>query len=73
MGFEKYFDILDKWLLSQDRVLSFGRQGLYAHDNTHHAIYMAQSAAECLTSDGKIDRDAWFKARQIFETHVVED
>jgi hypothetical protein len=56
-----------------DRVLTFGRQGLYAHDNTHHAMYMAQAAARCLLPDGSLDADAWARERRIFETHVVED
>jgi hypothetical protein len=46
---------------------------LYVHDNTHHAIYMAQAAAHCLRTDGSFDRELWASKRRIFETHVVED
>lgn len=72
-GYEKHFEALDSWLSSLDGLLSFGRQGLYAHDNTHHAMYMAKAAVECLQESGEIDREAWHRAREIFETHVVED
>ncbi len=47
-GFESHFSRLDDWISQFERVLSFGRQGLFAHDNTHHALYMAYSAVKCL-------------------------
>lgn len=71
--YEDHYTVLDQWVESLDRVLSFGRQGLYAHDNTHHAMFMAKSAADCLQDDGSIDKQAWLAARKIFEGHVVED
>lgn len=73
VGYEEHFSKVDQWVDGLDGILSFGRQGLYVHDNTHHAIYMAQAAVECLRPDGTIDRDAWHAQRKIFETHVVED
>ena len=73
VGYEKNFTTLDKWVDGLDGLLSFGRQGLYVHDNTHHAIFMAQAAADCLRDDGTIDAAAWQEQRRIFETHVVED
>lgn len=73
VGYEKQFSALDQWVDGLNGLLSFGRQGLYVHDNTHHAIFMAQAAVECLRDDGSIDKDAWHKQRKIFETHVVED
>ena len=72
-GYERHFDALDSWMSGLPRMLSFGRQGLYVHDNTHHAIYMAQAAARCLRDDGSIDRVMWAAKRRTFETHVVED
>jgi protoporphyrinogen oxidase len=72
-GYEHHFERLDGWLASVDRILSFGRQGLFAHDNTHHALYMAYCAADCLDSAGTFDHSRWKDYRQIFETHVVED
>ncbi len=73
IGYEQHFKRIDEWLETLDGVLTFGRQGLYAHDNTHHAIYMAQAAARCLNDDGSINSQKWRDARKIFETHTVED
>jgi len=72
-GYEKYFDRLDEWVSQQENILTFGRQGLFAHDNTHHALYMAYCAVKCLTETGEFDRKRWESYRKIFETHVVED
>ena len=72
MGYEQPLTRLDQWLDSIPGFLSYGRQGLFAHDNTHHALYMAYSAVDCLV-DGKFDRAKWGEYRTIFATHVVED
>ena len=54
-------------------LVTFGRQGLFAHDNTHHALFMAYCAEDCLRPDGTFDRLRWQTYRRDFETHVVED
>ena len=54
-------------------ILTFGRQGLFAHDNTHHAFAMAYSAADCLDASGRFDGTKWAAYRKEFESHVVED
>jgi protoporphyrinogen oxidase len=72
-NYEQHYNVLDEWIEGLDKVLSFGRQGLYAHDNTHHAMIMAKAAAECLREDGTIDQGAWQEYREVFEAHVVED
>lgn len=72
-GYEVLFSSLDDWLSRIDGLLTFGRQGLFAHDNTHHALYMAYSAAACLDDEGRFDQERWHEYRRIFETHVVED
>jgi protoporphyrinogen oxidase len=71
-GYEVPFGILDSWVEGIPRLLSFGRQGLFAHDNTHHALYMAYCAVDCLTAQG-FDGAKWAKYREVFATHVVED
>jgi protoporphyrinogen oxidase len=71
-GYEAHFGALDAWVADQPSLLTFGRQGLFAHDNTHHALYMAYSAVECL-EHGAFDEARWAGFRQIFATHVVED
>jgi protoporphyrinogen oxidase len=71
-GYEAQFEALDDWAASQPRLLTFGRQGLFAHDNTHHALYMAYCAVDCL-QDGRFDAQRWEEYRKVFATHVVED
>ncbi|HET6680163.1 MAG TPA: FAD-dependent oxidoreductase [Gemmatimonadaceae bacterium] len=71
-GYEKPFGALDTWVESLPRLLSYGRQGLFAHDNTHHALYMAYAAVDCLR-DGEFDAASWRRYRDVFATHVVED
>lgn len=72
-GYEVSFDVMDRWIHQSDNLLSFGRQGLFAHDNTHHALYMAYSAVQCLDRDGNFDTKRWQSYRKVFETHVVVD
>lgn len=71
-GYEASFDTVDAWVSGLPRLLSFGRQGLFAHDNTHHALAMAYAAVECL-DDGVFDHERWARCRTQFESHVVED
>ena len=71
-GYERPFAVLDDWVEDQPQLLSFGRQGLFAHDNTHHALFMARSAVDCLDG-GAFDRAKWERYRELFRAHVVED
>ena len=64
---------LDRWATALPSVLTFGRQGLFAHDNTHHTLAMAYAAVECLRPDGGFDGERWERYREEFRTHVVED
>jgi protoporphyrinogen oxidase len=72
-GYEERFSKMDRWLGEIDGMLTFGRQGLFAHDNTHHTLAMAYAAVNCLSPDGKFDQARWAEHRKEFETHVVED
>ena len=72
-GYEEHFHILDEWASGLQNVLTFGRQGLFAHDNTHHALAMAYAAVECLHDNGTFDTTRWGQYRTEFEKHVVED
>ncbi|HEU4630956.1 MAG TPA: FAD-dependent oxidoreductase [Gemmatimonadaceae bacterium] len=72
VGYERAFAALDAWADGLPQLLSFGRQGLFAHDNTHHALAMAYAAVACLDG-GTFDRTRWQTYRREFETHVVED
>lgn len=71
-GFEAHLTVLDRWVGEQPSLLTFGRQGLFAHDNTHHALAMGFAAADAL-ADGVLDAPRWARARAEFAAHVVED
>jgi protoporphyrinogen oxidase len=72
-GYRQAFERLDRWIDSMNGLVTFGRQGLFAHDNTHHTMAMAYALVDSLQSDGTLDRDRWALARKSFESHVVED
>lgn len=72
VGYEAAFGLVDDWASSVPGLLHFGRQGLFAHDNTHHALAMAWAAADAF-SGRAVDRHLWSEARRGFATHVVED
>lgn len=71
-GYEAPLARIECWIETLPSLTSFGRQGAFAHDNTHHALFMARCAVECLSADG-FDRAKWARYREIFATHVVED
>lgn len=71
--FREHFDRIDGWAKGIDGLLTFGRQGLFAHDNTHHTLAMAYAADECLSDGGELDSGRWAGYRRAFEHHVVED
>ena len=73
LGYESAVSALDDWAEAQARLLTFGRLGLFVHDNTHHALAMAWAAADALRPDGSFDDAAWRSARERFAAHVVED
>ena len=72
-GFERDLGVLEDWLTARPDLVSFGRGGLFAHDNTHHALAEGEAAAACLRADGSWDERAWSAARARFAAHVVED
>lgn len=71
-GYEAPLATLEEWIDDLPAITSYGRQGAFAHDNTHHALFMARCAVDCLTPTG-FDRARWDGYREIFATHVVED
>jgi len=64
---------MDDWISGVDGMLTFGRQGLFAHDNTHHALPMSYAAADCLSPEGVFDHERWAECRQLFKSDAVED
>jgi len=73
LDYRRHFDRLDSFLAAIDGLLTFGRQGLFAHDNTHHALAMAYAAADSLDDHARLDSAQWAACRRRFEQHVVED
>lgn len=68
-GNECHLALVEAWASGlAPSLLSFGRLGLFAHDNTHHALAEAVAAVGTLTGD--VD---WSAARASFAAHVVED
>lgn len=72
-GFERALEPLMSWIDEQPRLLTFGRQGLFVHDNAHHALAMAWDAVDCLDESGGFDVVRWQAAQERFRSHVVED
>lgn len=73
LGSESALSEVADWLDTRGGLVSFGRQGLFAHDNTHHALVMARDAVECVTDSLEFDEPCWREARERFAEHVVED
>ena len=71
IGYAARLAPLDAWADSLDRVTTFGRLGLFAHDNTHHALAEAFDALAALRPDGRRDPAAWPAASADFAAHVV--
>ena len=71
-GYAAHLRGLDQWASSLPSVTTFGRLGLFAHDNTHHAFAMAYAAVDAL-GNGDWDARQWSAAREGFRDHVVED
>lgn len=72
MGFERDLTTVSEWSLSDPRLTLIGRQGLFAHDNLHHAIETGLSAADCLGGPG-FDIDSWRRCLESFRQHRVSD
>ncbi|MGP3916979.1 protoporphyrinogen/coproporphyrinogen oxidase [Nonomuraea sp. 10N515B] len=71
-GYARHLRGLDDWADSLPGVTTFGRLGLFAHDNTHHAMAMGYDAVAALGQEGW-DAAEWRAARGRFAAHVVED
>ncbi|HYZ98747.1 MAG TPA: FAD-dependent oxidoreductase, partial [Acidimicrobiales bacterium] len=71
-GFAHDLAALERWA-ADTGLVTFGRQGLFTPDNTHHALAMGWAAADALCPDGTFDVEAWRPARDGFRSFVVED
>jgi protoporphyrinogen oxidase len=73
LGFSESFETLLAWAEAIPGLLTFGRHGLFAHNNSHHALDMGWAAAGALGSDGTFDAETWASSVAGFASHVVED
>jgi len=73
VGHAEHQSRLEAWADRRPELVLFGRQPLFAHDNTHHGLAMGRAAASCLAPGGAFDRDRWRDLRADFRDHVVED
>ena len=73
LGYADSLTELQGWADGLPTVTTLGRLGLFAHDNTHHALAMGYAAAEALGPAGSWNAGSWAAARRRFQEHVVED
>lgn len=72
-GFETALDAVEGWAAALPGVVTFGRQGLFVADNTHHVMAMGRALASSVSADGRLDEPRWVAERQRFREFVVED
>ena len=73
-GTAERVQLLEDWAATRPHLLTFGRHGLFVHDNSHHALSMAWAAVDALDADGaSVDDRRWARSRAGFRAHVVED
>jgi protoporphyrinogen oxidase len=72
-SFAQHLAMVSSYLAGITGLVSLGRQGLFAHDNTHHTIEMAYRASECLEPGLTWNAEKWQHYLEHFRSHVVED
>ncbi len=65
--------VVHRWVGALPRLVTLGRGGLFAHDNTHHVLALGREAAACLGAGGTWDAERWAAARSRADAAVVED
>jgi len=73
LEFEDHLGIIEQHLYTYDKIVTLGRQGLFVHDNTHHAMEMGIAAADCLSYDVIWNKSKWGEYKSRFAAHVVVD
>jgi protoporphyrinogen oxidase len=70
-GYREQLSVLEDWVENLPHITTFGRQGLFTPDNTHHSMVMGYEAADALGS-GDFDHEHWKQAKERFSNHIVE-
>ena len=73
LGFARRLRVLHECIDRIPNLVTLGRQGLFAHDNTHHGLEMAYRASDCLGEGLKWDAERWQRHQAEFARHVVVD
>jgi protoporphyrinogen oxidase len=71
--YRRHFDVICNWIDGIEGLITFGRQGLFAHDNTHHTLAMAYALEQSVDAQGRLNGGQWRSHLKEFEKHVVED
>lgn len=72
-GYEFHLARTENWCMQLKNLVIFGRQGLFMHDNVHHAFAMGYAAADCIKQNGVFNREKWRHNRRVFDSFVVVD
>ncbi|MEE9608153.1 MAG: FAD-dependent oxidoreductase [Myxococcota bacterium] len=72
VGSDVHLARIDQWLRRFEGLVSFGLQGLFAHDDSHHILHMAYSAVDSIGPDGRFDWERWQASRRLFEARVAQ-
>jgi protoporphyrinogen oxidase len=72
-GFSDDLAAFEAWAGSLEGLVTFGRQGLFTPDNTHHALAMGWAVADAWASPTQSAGSSWASSRQRFRSFVVED
>ncbi len=73
IGYPDHLATVENYLGKIENLITFGRQGLFTHDNIHHTMMMADRAATCFDRDGQWNRQRWDTFSEEFAAYVVED
>ncbi len=73
IGYPTKLATIENYLEKINGLVTFGRQGLFTHDNIHHTMMMAERAASCFDRQVKWDQEKWAGFSDEFDTYIVED
>ena len=73
LKYEKRIHIVEKYCEKIPGIVTLGRQGIFIHDNTHHAFEMAYAASNCFKRNGDWDLERWLEYKKRFKAFIVED
>ena len=73
LNFASHLAVVEKYFDKIPNIVTFGRQGLFTHDNTHHALETAYKAAECLEQNLVWNQSRWRRIKEEYKKRVVVD